>query len=59
MQVKISEAGNLIGMLEADTAAIKTENPEQIVQRVCKKVNMPQMIQNLLFKMTIKSHMES
>lgn len=63
MQVKISEARNLIGMLEAATAAVRTENPgenlEQIVQRICKKVNMPQMMQNPLFKMTIKSHMES
>lgn len=63
MQVKISDARNLIGMLEDATAAVRMENLganlEQIVQQVCEKVNMPQLMQNPLFKRTIKSHMES
>lgn len=63
MQVKISEARNLIGMLQTATATVRKEIPggnlEQIVQQVCEKVNMPQLMQNPLFKMTIKSHLES
>ena len=63
MQVKISEARNLIGMLQTATATVRKEIPggnlEQIVQQVCEKVNMPQLMQNPLFKMTIKSHLGS
>lgn len=63
LRVKIVGARNIIGMLEAATAAVRKEMPgenlERIAPLVCEKVNMPQLMQNPLFKMTIKGHLES
>lgn len=62
MQMRIRDARNIITMLENATAIAKKEIPEwnleQITERVCAKVDMPQLMQNPLFKRTIQSHLQ-
>lgn len=61
--MKICDAKNIIEMLETATATARKEiaegNLEQITELVCAKVNMPQLMQNPLFKRTIQSHFQA
>lgn len=63
MQEKIQEAVELIYLLDTAAKNAHTESPgsdlDEIVHLVCKKVKMPHLIQNPLFKNTIKSHINT
>lgn len=61
MQEKIRKARSMIMMLDAAVTEVQKEiskeDLDQIVDLVCKKMNMLHMMKNPLFKRTIKSHM--
>ncbi|MPN29134.1 Hydroxyacylglutathione hydrolase [bioreactor metagenome] len=60
MREKIQEAESIVNLLDIEVKTAQKENPEanldQIVRLVCEKTKMPQLMQNPLFKQTIKSH---
>ena len=63
MQEKVREAVEMINLLDDAAYNAQMERPEgdldAIVHLVCEKVRMPHLMQNPLFKNTIKSHMQA